>query len=197
MVLVFNRWDIEGIQVSDPGLKKYINLEPRVVPHSGGRAAKFRFRKSNVFIIERLMNRLMNTGHKAKKHKITSGHLTGKGETVFNIMEQTLEQIEKKTKENPIAVVVKAIENAAPREEIVTIEYGGARYPKAVEVAPQRRVDQALKLITQTAYQKAFNSKKSIVNALVDELLAAYNNSTQSGAIAKKLENERQADSSR
>ncbi|HII72434.1 TPA: 30S ribosomal protein S7, partial [Candidatus Woesearchaeota archaeon] len=175
----------------------YINVEPRVVPHTGGRVAKFRFHKSNTFIIERLMNKLMNCGHKAKKHFITSGHMTGKAQTSFRIMEDVLKTIESRTKQNPIAVVVKAIENAAPREEIVTIEYGGARYPKAVEVAPQRRVDQALKMIVQTAYQKAFNSKKSIVAALTDELLAAFNCTQQSGAVSKKLELERQADSSR
>ncbi|MBN1544176.1 30S ribosomal protein S7 [Candidatus Woesearchaeota archaeon] len=196
-VLVYNRWSMEGITVQDPGLKDYINLQPRVVPRTGGRNAKFRFYKSNTFILERLMNRLMNSGHRSKKHKITSYPLTGKGHTIFNIMEDTLELIEKRTKQNPIVVVIKAIENAAPREEIVTIEYGGAKYPKAVEVAPQRRVDQALKFITQNSYQKSFNSKKSIVACLADEIIAAFQNSAQSGAIAKKLEMERQSDSSR
>jgi len=188
---------MEGITVQDPGLKDYINLQPRVVPRTGGRNAKFRFYKSNTFILERLMNRLMNSGHRSKKHKITSYPLTGKGHTIFNIMEDALELIEKRTKQNPVAVIVKAIENAAPREEIVTIEYGGAKYPKAVEVAPQRRVDQALKHITQNSYQKSFNSRKSIVACLADEIIAAFQNSAQSGAIAKKLEMERQSDSSR
>lgn len=196
-ILAFDRWSVDGIVIEDPGLKGYIGLSPRVVPRTGGKVAKFRFHKSNVFIVERLMNKLMSCGHKSKKHFITSYHLTGKGHTVYDIMEDTLELIEQKTKENPIKVLVKAIENAAPREEIVTIEYGGARYPKAVEVAPQRRIDQTLKYMTQTAYQKAFNSKKTMVSALTDEILAAYNLSQQSGAIAKKLELERQADSSR
>jgi small subunit ribosomal protein S7 len=144
-----------------------------------------------------MMNRLMNAGHKSKKHMISSGQLTGKGNTVYKIMESVLESIEGRTKQNPLLILVKAVENAAPREEIVTIEYGGARYPKAVEMSPQRRVDQALKNMTQTAYQKTFNSKKTIIACLTDEIINAYNNSGQSGAIAKKLELERQADSSR
>ncbi len=196
-VLVYNRWNMDGITINDPGLKGYINLEPKVVPRTGGKSAKFRFHKTNVFIIERLMNKVMTCGHRSKKHKISSGHITGKAHTAYNIIERALEIIETKTKQNPIAVVVKAIENAAPREEIVTIEYGGAKYPKAVEVAPQRRVDQTLKYMTQTAYQKAFNSKKAIESALADELINAFQKSAQSGAIAKKLELERQADSSR
>ncbi|MFC1740931.1 30S ribosomal protein S7 [Nanoarchaeota archaeon] len=197
-ILVFNRWSMEGIQIDDPGLKNVMNLEPRIVPDTGGRSAKFRFHKSiHVFVVERFMNRLMNCGHKSKKHIISSGHTTGKGNTVFKIMEQALEIVEKKTNQNPVLVLIKAIENAAPREEIVTIEYGGAKYPKAVEVAPQRRTDQAMKYMTQSACQKAFNSKKSIVAAVADEIINAFNQSGQSGAISKKLELERQADSSR
>lgn len=196
-ILAFDKWSTQGITVVDPGLQNYINLEPRIINRTGGRHAKHRFYKSKVFIIERLMNKIMNAGHRAKKHKITSEHCTGKGAKSHQIMEQVLKNIELKTKENPIAVVVKAVENAAPREEIITIEYGGAKYPKAVECAPQRRIDIALRLMTQGAYQKSFNSKRSIIATLTDELLNAYNLSNQSAAIAKKLELERQADSSR
>ena len=196
-ILAFNRWSTQDITISDPGLKNYINLKPKIVNRTGARHAKYRFHKSKVFIIERLMNKIMNPGHRAKKHKITSDSCTGKGVTAHKIMEQVLEVIENKTQKNPIEVVVKAIENAAPREEIITIEYGGAKYPKAVECAPQRRIDIALKLMTQGSYQKSFNSKKSIVSALSDELLNAYKLSNLSAAIAKKLELERQADSSR
>jgi small subunit ribosomal protein S7 len=92
---------------------------------------------------------------------------------------------------------VKAIENSAPREEIVTIEYGGARYPKAVECAPQRRIDVALRYMTQGAYSKAFNTKRKIEATLAEEIINAFKMSTSSNAIQKKLDVERQADSSR
>jgi len=196
-IKTFNRWDTEGIVVEDPGLKNYLNINATIVPRTGARYSKFRFKKSEVFIIERLINKIMVTGHKAKKHKISSGHNTGKAQNAYSIMEKTLEILEKKTGLNPIAVVVKAIENAAPREEIITIEYGGAKYPKAVECAPQRRIDQALKYMTQGARQRSFNSKKSMVDCLANEILNAYNLSNVSAAISKKLETERQADSSR
>lgn len=196
-IKAFNRWSVSGITITDPGLKNYINLNPKIVPKTGGRNISKRFHKSRTFIVERFMNKLMMPGHRAKKHKLTSGHMTGKAHNVYKVMEKTLEIIEQKTKQNPIAVLVKAIENAAPREEIVTIEYGGARYPKAVECAPQRRVDIAMRQMTQGAFQKSFNSKKSIEICLAEEIINAYNNSSQSTAIAKKLELERQADSSR
>ena len=104
---------------------------------------------------------------------------------------------EKKLKMNPVEVLVKAIENAAPREEIITIEYGGARYPKAVECAPQRRVDIVLRLLVQGAYQKAFNTKKSAEECLSSEIINAYQMKAESVAISKKNEVERQADASR
>ena len=197
MIKAFNKWDTEGIKVEDPGLVNYITLQPTIVPKTGAKYSGQRFKKSSVFIVERLINKVMNAGHKGKKHFKTSKHTTGKGQTAYKIVEEALKVIENRTKQNPMAVLVKAIENAAAREEIVTIEYGGARYPKAVECAPQRRIDLALRYMTQGAYHKSFNAKKSIVSCLVDEIIAASQLQSTSNAVAKKLETERQADASR
>lgn len=196
-ILAFNKWDTTGIKVQDQGLASYISLKPRIVPKTGGKNVGTRFHKSKTFIVERLINKVMVPGHKSKKHFISSYQKTGKGTKAYAIVKSALETIENKTKENPIQVLVKAIENAAPREEIVTIEYGGARYPKAVECSPLRRIDIVLRLFTQGAFQKSFNKKKKIESALADEILNAYNLSQTSLAISKKLEVERQADSSR
>jgi len=196
-ILAFNRWSTEGIKVIDPGLVKYITLDPKIVPKTGARYHGNKFHKSKVFIVERLINKVMIPGHKSKKHFRTTSKTTGKAQTAYDIVERTLRFIEKQTKENPIKVFVKALENAAPREEIITIEYGGARYPKAVECAPQRRVDITLRLMTQGAYHKCFNSKKGIVAYLSEEIINAYRLDRASNAISKKLEIERQADASR
>ena len=196
-ILAFNRWDTAGIKIEDPGLIDYIQLQPRIVPKTGARYAGNRFHKSRVFIVERLMNKIMVPGHKSKKHFRSSGHITGKSQRAYKIMEKVLKIIEEKTKENPITVLVKAIVNSAPREEIIAIEYGGARYPKAIECAPQRRIDVALRQMAQGAYQNAFNKKKAIEDCLVDEILNAYKMLQSSAAISKKLELERQADASR
>src|SRR3989338_8217836 len=118
----------------------------------------------------------MVTGHRSKKHFITSGLHTGKGVKGAGIVEEAFSLVAEKTKQNPVAVFVKALENAAPREEIIAIEYGGARYPKAVEVAPQRRVDLTLRYMTQGAFQRSFGKKPTMAQALADEILAAYGN---------------------
>lgn len=196
-ILAFNRWNMEGIKVEDPGLSRYITIDPVIVPKTGARYAGNKFHKSRVFIVERLINKIMITGHKSKKHFISSGHNTGKAHKAYDLVENALDIVEKKTKKNPVEVLIKAIENAAPREEIVSIEYGGARYPKAVECAPQRRIDIVLRLMAQGARQKSFNKKKTMETALADEIIAAFQKSPNSVAISKKVDLERQADASR
>src|SRR3989338_7793915 len=193
----FNKWTAEGISVEDPGLVTYITLEPKIVPKTGARYAGNRIHKSQTFIVERLASKLMNSGHRSKKHFMSSGHNTGKKSRGLLITQKALAKAEQKLKKNPLAVLVKAVENAAPREEVISIEYGGARYPKAVEVAPQRRVDLALRNITQGAYLKTFNKKTKIEDALADEIISAAQSSGRSNAIAKKRDLERQSASSK
>lgn len=196
-ILALNKWKTNEIKVEDPGLDRYINTKAVIVPKTGARYAGARFHKSKIFIVERLLNKLMIPGHKAKKHMKSSGQCTGKTGTVYNILKKAFIIIEERTKKNPIEVFVKAIENAAPREEIVTIEYGGARYPKAVECSPQRRIDIALRYFTQGAYDKSFCKKKGMHEALAEEIISAYRLDAKSTAISKKNELERQADASR
>ncbi|MBI4143895.1 30S ribosomal protein S7 [Candidatus Woesearchaeota archaeon] len=193
----FNTWDVETIKIEDAGLQKYVSLQPRLVPKTGGKYAKKRFYKSKIFFVERLINKIMVPGHKSKKHWRTSGHNTGQAAHAYKVVFSALKLVEEKTKKNPLEVLAKALENAAPREEIVTIEYGGARYPKAVDCAPQRRIDICLRYFVQGAYAKSFNTKVRIHEALAEELIAASKLEQKSHAISKKLELERQADASR
>ena len=197
-IKLFNRcyWDVK---VNDPGLSDYINLKPIIYPDiSRGRHVKKWFGKAKVNIVERLINKMMGPGHLGrKKHMFTSRHLTGKKMRLTKIVYRTFEIIEQKTKKNPIEVLVRAIENAAHNDEVTTIEYAGARYPKAVDTSPQRRVDVALRHLVVGAYQKAVKSKVKAEEALADEIIKAYNNDPTSFAIAKKLEFHRTADASR
>lgn len=193
----FNRWSTGEVKVKDPGLMNYITLDPKIIPKTGARYAGNRFHKSNTFIVERLATKLMNSGHKSKKHFMSSGHNTGKKNNALRVVEKALAKAEVQLKQNPLAILVKAVENSAPREEVISIEYGGARYPKAVEVAPQRRIDLALRFITQGAYIKSFNKKIKIEDALAAEIVAAAQSLGRSAAISKKRDLERQAASSK
>ena len=193
----FNRWTAEGVKVVDLGLQSYITLQPRIMPKTGARYAGNRFHKSNTFIVERLAAKLLTAGHKGKKHFMSSGHNTGKKDKALTVVEKALAKCEQQLSANPLQILVKAIENAAPREEVIAIEYGGARYPKAVDVAPQRRIDLALRYMVQGAYVKSFNKKKKIEDSLAEEIIAAYKLSQSSNAVAKKRDLERQASSSK
>lgn len=193
----FHRWSAENVSVSDLGLSKYITTNPKIIPKTGARYVGNRFHKSQTFIVERLASKFMGSGHKGKKHFLSSGHNAGKKSKVLKFVEKALAKTEQKLKQNPLAILVKAIENSAPREEIIAVEYGGARYPKAVDVAPQRRIDLALRNLSQGAYAKSFNKKIKIEDALADEIIFAFQSSGRSNAIAKKRDLERQAASSK
>jgi small subunit ribosomal protein S7 len=196
-IKLFNKWSVQGIAVQDLGLQPYVSLRPVFVPKTGARYAGNKFHKSRINIVERLINKILIPGHKARKHFKSSGHITGKAFSAYELVQECFQIIAQRTKKNPLEIFVKAIENAAPREEIITIEYGGARYPKAVECAPQRRIDIALRYFVQGSFHKSFNTKKPFVQYLADEIIAAYQSSSTSVAIAKKNELERQSDSSR
>ena len=196
-VLAFNTWSMSGIKIEDAGLQKYITIDSKFVPKTGARYAGRRFHKSKTFIVERLINKIMIPGHKSKKHFRSSGHNTGKSAKSYKIVFDAFKIIEDRSKENPLKVFIKAIENASPREEIVAIEYGGARYPKAVDCSPQRRIDVALRYFVQGAYDNSFNKKKSVEDALAEEILSAYRLDGKSLAVSKKSELERQAEASR
>jgi small subunit ribosomal protein S7 len=193
-IKLFNKWETEGITVIDPGLKNYINLKPVIVPRTFGRTAKKQFHKSQMNIVERLANHLYVSGHRGKKHLITSGRNVGKTFKIWKIIEDSFKILEEKTKKNPVEVFVKALENAALREEITSFQVGGIIVRKAVMTAPQRRVDLALRLIVQGSFQKATNNTKRMADTLADELYAAYNYDPQnSHAIREKERIEREA----
>lgn len=196
-IKLFNKWPY-NVEVNDLGLKSYINLSPVIVPRiSHGRHAKKKFYKSDISIVERLMNHLFVPGHKGKKHRITSGRCVGKSMNAYNTVKESFEIIEKKTGKNPLEVFVKALENAALREEVSSYQMGSIIVRKAVITAPQRRIDLALRYFAQGAYNKSFKSKKTIAQALADEIISAYNNSKESVAIQEKERLEREAEGAR
>jgi len=197
-IKLFNKWEIEGITVSDPGLKNYINLKPVIVPRSFGKSASKQFHKSQMNIVERLANHMYVSGHRGKKHIITSGRNVGKTFKIWKVIEDSFKILEERTKKNPVEVFVKAIENAALREEITSFQVGGIIVRKAVITAPQRRIDLTLRLMVQGAFQRSFNNVKTMAETLADEIYAAYNYDPQnSHAIKEKERIEREAGGAR
>jgi small subunit ribosomal protein S7 len=185
-IKLFEKWSFEGAEVADPGLKRYISLKPVYVPHSMGRHVHRRFRKAEVSIVERLVNNLMRPGMSA-----------GKKVRALNLVRNAFEIIHLRTKQNPIQVLVQAVENSSPCEDTTRISYGGVAYRMAVDISPERRVDLALRHLSEGTRKMAFGTARSLEECLAEELVLAANKDVKSHAVSKRHEVERVALSSR
>jgi small subunit ribosomal protein S7 len=185
-IMLFGKYASGEVVVKDGGLAKYINLTPTAVPHTSARHANKWFGKSKVNIVERLINNMMRTEV-----------FTGKKLKAYKVTKEAFEIIEQRTKKNPIQVLVEALENAAPREEITRLQFGGISVPKAVDVAPSRRLDIALRNISKGTINASFKNTKPIEQCLAEELILASKGDMNSYSVAKKEEIERVASSAR
>ena len=197
---LFNRWSFDDVIVTDLSLVRYINLDPVVVPHSFGRKTRGRFERQNLNIVERLINKIMRSGQ--GKRKLSGKFIRGRGSCgkkieAVKIVEEAFEIIEKQAKQNPIQVLVKALENSAPREDVTRVKKGGVAYTLAVDLAPLKRLDEAVKNLALGGFGASFNKKVTAAQALADEIMAAANNDIKSMSIKRKDEVERIAKSSR
>lgn len=183
---LFGKYNFSDVIVKDLGLARYINLEPIAIPHIGAKFANKKFGKAKVNIVERLINGMMRTEH-----------TTGKKFKTYKTVERAFEIIEKKTKRNPIQVLVEALENAAPREETTRLQFGGISVPKSVDISPSRRLNIALGNICKGSIKSSHKNKKKIHECLAEEIIKAARGDVDSFAISKKDEMERIAASAR
>ena len=196
--LVFGKWKSD-VEVVDPSLRNYINLKAKVSFFTQGRHAKKVFGKARIHIVERLINNLMRggTGKKISGRVIRGRGGCGKKIKMYDITKKAFEVVHQKTGKNPIEVLIRAIENSAPREETTRVKYGGITYPVAVDVSPQRRIDFALRNIGRAFAIRSFDNPKSASDALAEELILAANSDAQSHAVARRIDIERIAKSAR
>ena len=182
VVPLFGKWDLTEVNIEDTTLEKYINLDAFQVPHTGGRHSKKRFGRGNLTVIERFINNLMRTER-----------YTGKKAQAYTVLKNSFDIINSKKKENPAQIMVRALENSAPRAAVVSLRYGGIRVYSGVDVSPTRRVDTAIRNICTGALESA-KKQRSIENALSKELMLASEGNPDSYAVGKKEEIERQAE---
>jgi small subunit ribosomal protein S7 len=194
-MLLFNKWDTSGIEVTDLGLQRVVSLKPpAVIPISFGRHEHQRLKKADVNLIERLANNLMHFG---KRYAKNTGRMGGKKMRVLNTIKTALDVIHLETGKNPVELLVKAIENSSPNEDTTRIVYGGVVYHVSVDVAPLRRVDLALRFIAEGVKESTYSNPRAIEEALASEIILASRNDMASHAVKKKNEQERIAMASR
>ena len=128
-------------------------------------------------VVSKFMNNVMRDGKKSVAESIVYG---------------AFEIIEKKTRQDPLAIFHGALENVAPQIEVRSRRVGGATYQVPVEVRTERR--QALAIRWLLASSTARN-EKTMTERLSAELLDASNN--RGNAVKKREDTHRMAEANR
>jgi small subunit ribosomal protein S7 len=121
----------------------------------------------NSFVVQMLINKVMNSGKKSIARKIVYS-------AISKFMEKTATA-------NAIEAFETALENAKPSLEVKSRRIGGATYQVPVEISPERRTAMAMSWIIKNAQTK---SGKSMIDGLAIELADCYKN--QGSTIKKK-----------
>jgi len=106
----------------------------------------------------------------------------GKKRVAENVVYGSLDIIKDKTKEDPVVVLKKAVENAKPMVEVKSRRVGGATYQVPVEIRPERRLSLSIRWLVGYARDRG---EKTMVQKLSAELIDAFNNR---GTTIKKKE---------
>jgi small subunit ribosomal protein S7 len=183
---LFGKFSFEGIEVHDPGLQPYLYLHPIYAPHTEGKLSGRPFMKTHMHIVERLANHLMK-----------GGKFTGKKSKALETVRLAFLELAKTSNENPLQLLVNAVENAAPREEVTRLQFGGISVPRAVDAAPSRRVAVAIRNLAAGAIASSRKSTTPIYSCLAKEIALAAKGDLTSYAVGRKEEVERVAQSAR
>ena len=116
----------------------------------------------------------------------------GKKHTARGILYGAFDLIEEKTKNKPLDVFKKAVNNASPMIEVRARRVGGATYQVPTEVRPERRTALAIRWLISYAKER---SDTSMAQKLASELMAAA--SGEGGAIKKKDDVHRMAEANK
>ncbi len=116
----------------------------------------------------------------------------GKKSVAERVLYDAFDVIAKETKEKPLQIFEKALENVSPAVEVASKRVGGANYQVPREVRPERKFMLAVRWIILGARAK---KGKPMAARLAEELIAASKN--EGNAIKKKLDTHRMAEANR
>jgi len=128
-------------------------------------------------LVQKFINCLMHEGERSVAQKIVY---------------ESLELIRERSKDDPLKVFKKALDNVKPALEVKTRRVGGANYQVPVEVNRNRQNSLSLRWIIDYARAR---SEKSMVEKLTSELLDAAGN--KGGAIKKRDDTHRMAEANK
>ena len=116
----------------------------------------------------------------------------GKRSVAERILYQSFDIIAERSKQDPVEVFTKALDNVKPTLEVKSRRVGGSTYQVPVEVRSSRRVALAMRWIINYAQQR---SEKSMMHKLAGELLDAANN--RGASVKKKEDTHRMAEANK
>ena len=128
-------------------------------------------------VITKFMNAVMYDGKKSVAETIVYG---------------ALDQVESKTKQEPLVVFHQALDNVAPHVEVRSRRVGGATYQVPVDVRPERRQALAIRWLISAARNR---NETTMVDRLSGELMDAANN--RGTAVKKREDTHKMAEANR
>jgi small subunit ribosomal protein S7 len=131
----------------------------------------------NSQLVTRFINSLMKRGKKTVAEQIFYG---------------ALEIIQEKTKDDPLKLFKRAVENVKPQVEVKSRRVGGSTYQVPVEVSPNRQLSLSIRWLVE--YSRA-RGERSMREKLAGEFLDAANN--RGGAMKKKDDTHRMAEANK
>ncbi len=131
----------------------------------------------NSTLVTKFINVVLKEGKKSKAEKI-----------VYNAMKIIAER----TKEDPLKVLMKAVDTVTPKLETKSRRVGGATYQVPVEVPEERGISLAVRWIVKFARER---QGKSMEEKLAAEILDAV--AKKGGAFKKREDTHKMAESNR
>ena len=133
--------------------------------------------KFGELVVTKFMNAIMYDGKKSVAERIVYG---------------ALDQVEEKTRQEPVALFHQALENVAPHLEVRSRRVGGATYQVPVDVRPERRQALAIRWLINAARSR---NETTMVERLSGELMDAANN--RGSAVKKREDTHKMAEANR
>ncbi|WP_274629639.1 30S ribosomal protein S7 [Arvimicrobium flavum] len=128
-------------------------------------------------VVTKFMNAVMYHGKKSIAETIVYG---------------ALDQVQAKTKQEPVTVFHQALDNVAPHVEVRSRRVGGATYQVPVDVRPERRQALAIRWLITAARNR---NETTMVDRLSGELMDAANN--RGTAVKKREDTHKMAEANR
>jgi small subunit ribosomal protein S7 len=184
--MILTKEELKKIIVKDEGLKKYLLVESGFnLMYSKGNLRKYLNEIRLQTIVDRLVSKLMRLRRKG-----------GKKIKTYLLLKDVFEKL-RKLNFNPIDILVRAIEAAAPCEGYYRMKVRGMSLSKSAEYSPIRRINISIMNLAKGISKKIERKKGNRVDLITEEILITASGENESFAISKRKEIEKIAKISR